>query len=575
MLRLTRGLQFPVYEQVTVRQNASRLSFSYVVSRHPLLASLHVLDVLRLFRVCCSAADANLKQKMPRWRELGWTSMCIVLALMLMAPKTVPPDDTAGDDSAAQLGDGSLGSGAQDASGGDVPPPQFTLPNKSETSRMLRDEFGKGFGKSLIDSANLYARDFGVWRSNCSCSTDCFAKGDREAAALGPIEDWGNAALRGFINETIQPWREGGGFTMGHHVSMVSCSYRTRTHWNPTGAWIHISGPNVTLLRNMVDGYQRHKRILSYVREVVAKHPISPPLAVYISTTDTPCNPQLPYFTFFAKRGVRGIAIPDDSFVGGAQKDWSTVRRDLTAVARNWTFTARRKAVFFRGSPTHRLRQNLMVALQQCCANESDVKLAVMEKFKSMQVPLRDHAAYRYLMAIRGRTAASRDKYLSLLNSTVLWAREGDEDESPWFQFYHTMWRPWVNYVPVQPDTAQCTLKLLDDNEEAAARLARRANDIGAFLTQERVDLQLVETLKAWRDAQDYKVDPDPIEFVRTIYHFVKRHYKNTQVMPDDRNPVKFIFSSWLKRRVRQMMSCRANATQTFSYHRQTGCWYM
>ena len=88
----------------------------------------------------------------------------------------------------------------------------------------------------------------------------------------------------------------------------------------------------------MVDGYQRHKRIVQYIRQVVAKHPISPPLAIYVSTTDTPCNPQLPYFTFFAKRGVRGIAIPDNSFVGGAQKDWGVVREELTAVARRTPF---------------------------------------------------------------------------------------------------------------------------------------------------------------------------------------------------------------------------------------------
>ena len=101
---------------------------------------------------------------------------------------------------------------------------------------MLQDEFGRGFGKSLRETASLYSADFGVWRTSCTCDAKCFAAGDAEAATLGPLESWGEAALRKFVNDTVAPWRAQGGFTLGHHVSMVSCSYRTRTHWNPTGA---------------------------------------------------------------------------------------------------------------------------------------------------------------------------------------------------------------------------------------------------------------------------------------------------------------------------------------------------
>lgn len=436
-------------------------------------------------------------------------------------------------------------------------------------------ELNRGFQMAMANNSLEYDEGYGRWDASCECKRECLEKGRAAGRKLGPIADWAPQALDDLTRQMFGPWRRTN-ITRDHHVSMVACSYRTRTHYNPTGVWMHISGNNATSLRVMIDGYMRQRRIEKYIKHLVrnAKEPL-PPMAIYISTTDTPCNPHLPYLTFFMKRGVKGITIPDDSFVGGMQKDWTAAADELRVASAKVPFASRSKIAFFRGSPTHVLRSKVQAALEACCANRSDVKLAVMEKFKHLIVPLVNHTAYRYLLAIRGRTASSRDKYLNALNSTILWAAEDDGgDEQPWFQFYHALWKPWVNYVPLRPGNAQCTLDLLDDNADFAEEIAARGAEVGQFLTQEVVDKQMLKTLRMYASLQTYTVPTDPIEFVRDMYYFVKRRYKTAQVMPDDRNPVKFVFSSWLKRRVRQLQSCLVNDTRTFSYHNQTGCWY-
>jgi hypothetical protein len=413
--------------------------------------------------------------------------------------------------------------------------------------------------------------DFG---GACGCDPECFRSATRTVEANTPVSEWADDAFDRLRDHNFKPWEEKH-ISLHEHVNMVACTYRTRTAWNPSGVWMHISGNNATSLRVMVDGYQRQKRIERYVKDLVAhaSEPL-PPMVVYISTTDTPCNPTLPYVTFFGKQGVKGIVIPDDTFIGGNQKSWTEVREEVAEAATR-PFGSRQPLGFFSGSPTHPLRVKMRDTLQQCCSDSTKINLVVFEKNPSAKVTLAAHADFKYLFAMRGRTATSRDKYLNLLNSTILWAAlDDDEPEEPWYQFYHALWKPFVNFVPVRPNNVQCVLDYLNATEDDARAIARRGASVGAYLTQDVVDAQVLKSLRRFAALQSYTVPSDPADFLRSMYYFVKRHYRTAQVMPDDRNPVKFMFYSWLKRRRSQLLACRGNATQTFSYHNQTGCWY-
>lgn len=448
-----------------------------------------------------------------------------------------------------------------------APPDQTTIPKKGSQPVDHRGEFG--YWKMPNDSHLV--------SPTCQCDERCYESGQQHAQRLGSIDEWGPKALQSYLDDMVEVWKRQGGVTRDHLVSMVCCSYRTRTHYNPSGVWLHIANRTATPLRIMVDGYHRQKRILSYIKEVVAKSPRPiKPLVMYISTTDTPCHPFLPYVTFFLKRGVLGFMIPDDTFVGGAQKTWKVTRETTMEAAAAMPYASRNNSLYFRGSPTHPLRTNVSTTLKHCCKDRVDVELAVMERFKHLVKPLHEHTWYKFLLAIRGRTASSRDKYLNLLNSTILWAQDHHLDDRPWFQFYHALWKPFVNFVPLYVANAKCAIDFLisDVGQQHAERIAAASLDVGRFLTQERVDEHLLDVLSRYADLQQFDVDPDPIEFVQHFYGFVKRWYKNAQVMPDDRNPVKFMFYKWLKRRVRQMQACKENTTEIFSYHRQGGCWY-
>ena len=464
---------------------------------------------------------------------------------------------------------------------------------------------------------------YGRFPARCDdspCHVDCFLEGEAERQAIldKGFDTWARSRLSALTAATVSAWKRDGGIRLDDHVSMNTCSYRSRTHYNPSGLWLHIIGRNVSVLRMMVDGYNRHKRALSYVRRVVHHSPRPlPAMAIYISTVDFPCNPALPYFTFFMRRGIRGFLMPDDTFGpqhvwqaasaatsrsesrlpegeetgtrdrgGAAGRDattdlphddtpWTTQVRVLTAAASREPYRNRKPTLFFRGSPTHALRGEMERSLKSCCPDSADVSLAVVDRFKHLAVPLVAHAKYRYLMAVRGRVASNRDKYLMALNSTVVWAA----DSLPWFQFYHALWRPFVNFIPATPDSAACLMKLVSNDSIVASQaevIASEGMRVTQFLSQDVVDAYFLDLLEQYASLQRYTVAPDPIYFIKQVNQLVRKRYRNAQMMPDDRNPVKFMAYEWLSRRWRQIASCRENnGNTTFSFHNQTGCWYM
>lgn len=454
--------------------------------------------------------------------------------------------------------------------------------SEEEPSRRLRVEFGVAASLAREQGRLLFNQSYGYWPAEpCDpCGTEsCLEKLSAEVNAVPPTSEWAQRALDDQIDQNFEVWKRRGGLTIDHLVTMNSCAYKTRTRWNPHGVWLHISGRNVTTLRFMADGYRRAGHIKQYITEVVNRSPtpFDVPLSVYVSVTDIPCNVQMPYLTFFTQRGVFGIVIPDNSFVrsvhGGS---WDKTREKLLPLADSMPFESRQAKIFFRGSPTHKTRENLRVNLTREAPEFADIKLAVMEKFKQFTVKLEDHAKYRFLLAIRGKTASSRDKYLTLLGSVLVWASETE----PWFQFYHTLWRPYVNYIPMTEENAVCICRMLNQSENLPKlkEIARRATDLGRFLNQSVADAYMLNVLRKYAALQTFRVDPDPIAFLKNFRSIVKRRYKTALVMPDDQSPVKFVFEKWLNRRIKQMTSCRTNNTfngvelPAGSRHR---CWYM
>lgn len=456
------------------------------------------------------------------------------------------------------------------------------------TSAPMRLEFGLANSKNREQNKqHLGGRKYGVWAlpDDCNpCQENCMTKYAAEMSTTPAVSSWGPQLLDEQIDDIVSTWKEMGGITFDMLINMNSCAYKTRTRWNAHGLWLHVFDRNVTVLRMMADGYRRAEHIKLYIKDVVARssEPFTTPLVFYVSVNDIPCNVAFPYFTFFGQRGVMGIPIPDDSFhrsVHGGS--WESTRSSLLSSAHRLTtvpYSQREHKLFFRGSPTHIIREQLRKNLTETpdTAAFSDIRLAVMERFKQFKVPLPDHARYQYLLAVRGKTASSRDKYLNLLGSTIVWVSE----DEPWFQFYHRLWKPYLNYVPMSSDNAVCVARMLQNKSslDAAALIAQRSQELGRFLTQDVVDAYFTRTLRRYADIQTFTVPPDAIDYMKQVHHRVKKKYRTALVMPDDQSPVKFYFDKWISRRIKQMSSCRTNNTYNgveLPRDSKYRCWYM
>lgn len=436
----------------------------------------------------------------------------------------------------------------------------------------------ESFTDDYNTTASASALRYGVWHHSCDpCYENCLLRHAHTPDDVVPTRVWGWQVLMEQLNSTFDQWSERGGFTPDHLVSLNSCAYKTRTRWNPHGLWLHISGRTVTTLRMLADGYRRAEHIKLYIKDVVARSPtpFRTPVVVYVSVTDIPCNTRTPYLTFFGQQGNWNIVIPDNSFYSSTHGSWEETRGRLLARVPQHPFEARKNRLFFRGSPTHSDRENLRRILDVNHSQFADIKLAVVERFKAFAVRIEDHMAYRYLLAVRGKTASSRDKYLLLLGSAIVWAA----DETPWFQFYHALWKPYYNYIPITESTAGCVASMLQKPESvaAAAKIARRSLQLGEFLSQEAVDEYMLLVLQRYAALQTFRVHEDPIEFLKWFHRFVKKRYRSALVMPDDPSPVKFFFERWLSRRMKQLQSCRTNNTYNgvqLPEDSKYRCWY-
>lgn len=403
--------------------------------------------------------------------------------------------------------------------------------------------------------------------------------------------------LQQLADDTFLPWVRMGGFTLEHHVNMVTCAFTTRMRRNPQGIWVHVANNTATILRTQADTLGRTGRMIRYIHRVVSSGPpFSKPAVFYVSVGDYPCHPMHPYFNFFAKKGVRGIMIPDH-----LSSVWRKASTALMAQAKAKPFFDRNNTLFFIGSPNVQLRMAVRDMLERSpYQNQTDMMIAVLEHkaFKHFAKPLAFHTNYRYLLSIRGRTASARDMYFTVMNSTVVRL----EDDDQWFQFQHVLWEPYRHYVPLPVEDSQVmcavanmlgppepfptkTVGVVDStwrwnetkkrlssvtgvlhkphyhqtlgNYNLNERVAANMFDLGRTLTQDVLDNYFRYVIRRYADMQTSSIPDEAHVFVKSFRSFVRRFHSGVQVIPDDHSPVKFLFHKWLARRWKQILSCR------------------
>eukprot|EP00759_Apiculatamorpha_spiralis_P015538 PhF_6_TR22235/c0_g1_i1/m.31401/K13667/RUMI, KTELC1; protein glucosyltransferase len=347
--------------------------------------------------------------------------------------------------------------------------------------------------------------------------------------------------------------------TLDHHVNMNTCSYRTRMRYNPHGLWLHISKNNVTILRMQVEVYGRTRRIYEYIRQVVMTGPPLPAVVVYVTVNDIPCNPMLPYLTFFGQESKSfGLMIPDDTFTR-----WDIDRKRCFEAAEKNKFWNRTHDVYFRGSPTHPDRQIVRDRMSTAFPNFTNIQLHVYEKFRSLSESLEENAKHRFVVAVRGRAAASRDKYLHTMGCIVLWASHTQEGR--WVQFYHSLWEARRTFLPLNIDNVSCDVQWLVPNATLRStnfglrleKMALRSERMMRFLDSNVTAEYLRNVLRGYSKNQKYSVPHNPIDFMKRFWIFLKKRYKNAFVHPDTRSiNYKPFFSDWVARRINQMVAC-------------------
>ena len=92
------------------------------------------------------------------------------------------------------------------------------------------------------------------------------------------------------------------------------------------------------------------------------------------------------------------------------------IRQSMRDTANSSTpFADRARKLFFRGSPTHPVREMFRKELTEAFPTFADVRLSVVERNRSFVVPLAKHRDYQYLLAMRGKSSSSRSTPRNLL----------------------------------------------------------------------------------------------------------------------------------------------------------------
>ncbi|XP_012274696.1 O-glucosyltransferase rumi homolog [Orussus abietinus] len=248
-----------------------------------------------------------------------------------------------------------------------------------------------------------------------------------------------------------------------------------------------------------------------FIFEIINK---LPDMDLVINTRDYPQTNQhfgepLPIFSFSKTSQYFDIMYPTWSFWEGGPAialyprglgRWDLHRKSLNAASENLPWPQKKAKAFFRGSRTSSERDNLIL-LSRKEPDLVDAQYTKNQAWKSdndtlhvppaLEAPLESHCEYKYLFNYRGVAASFRHKHLFLCRSLVF--HVGDE----WLEFYYTLMKPWIHYIPVPKNASQSELreliKFARDNDEISEKIANKGRD---FIWQ---NLTMSNVIAYWR----------------------------------------------------------------------------
>ena len=125
------------------------------------------------------------------------------------------------------------------------------------------------------------------------------------------------------------------------------------------------------------------------------------------------------------------------------------------------------------------------------------------------EVTLEDHCKYKYLFNFRGVAASFRFKHLFLCGSLVLHVGED------WLEFFYPALKPWVHFVPLDPnfssDQIQDLIEFLNAHDEIAKNIANKGKEfIRNWLRMKDVEIYWTQLLKQYSKKMSFVPKPDP-----------------------------------------------------------------
>ncbi|KAJ0181248.1 hypothetical protein K1T71_003333 [Dendrolimus kikuchii] len=205
--------------------------------------------------------------------------------------------------------------------------------------------------------------------------------------------------------------------------------------------------------------------------------PKMPNMELAINTRDWPQfnqawgHPKAPILSFSKTKDYYDIMYPTWSFWEGGPAislyptgigRWDKHRISIAAAAENWPWEKKETKAFFRGSRTSEERDALIL-LSRSNPDLIDAQYTKNQAWKSdadtlyaepaKEVMFEEHCKYKYLFNYRGVAASFRLKHLFLCKSLVF--HVGEE----WIEFFYPSLKPWVHYVPINPNSSQEEIK--------------------------------------------------------------------------------------------------------------------
>jgi hypothetical protein len=243
---------------------------------------------------------------------------------------------------------------------------------------------------------------------------------------------------------------------------------------------VHIVPPEVRIIGLVFDPL-RTTPVMRYLKDLVRRKPDAfPETILFMDVTDRP-NSRLPLFGLMTETGpeedfpLTNLMV-DDTYLSGFASNYGVTTKMITysefvmnetldSWAMNWT-TSRLPRAIFHGSPTHRIRRHMAKSWRAMKNTDFNLQWSVKQnEFRGRHVSNREgthtglrslHASeylrYQIGIAVRGKSASSRDKYYFATANALL--RLVDLETEP-SQFFHDLMIPYVHYLPVWYSLAQ------------------------------------------------------------------------------------------------------------------------